>query len=301
MADVQISFTADTSTLQDAIAPVQTAMQALQQSFNDTSAVSGWADAVGVAATSAATSVSAAAQAIQTGLTTHLNPIGTSAAQMFAGLVTGTESWGEAFERVGVQLASRFVGWTAQMAEQWAVSELTQTAATSAGTAARSAAQVSADAVGMAASGAQAIGDIGNSAARAAAGAFAAVAPTPIVGPELAPAAAAAALAAALAFGGAVVSAAGGWDRVPYDGALASLHKDEMVLPSSIASPLRDQLAGGGGGGGGATHHHWNINALDAQSFARMAKSNPDAITGAMTSAAQRLSLTPGRMGGRAR
>ena len=149
----------------------------------------------------------------------------------------------------------------------------------------------------MAASGAQAIGDISNSAARAAAGAYAAVAPTPLIGPELAPAAAAAALAAALAFGGEVVSAAGGWGQVPYDGALASLHKDEMVLPSSIASPLRDQLAGAGSGsgagGGGATHHHWTINALDAQSFARMARSNPDAITGALSSAAQRLTLTP--------
>ena len=202
------------------------------------------------------------------------------------------------------------------MAERWVVSELTQTAATSAGAAVRTAVDVSASAAGMAASGAQALGDIGNSGARAAAGAYAAVASVPVVGPVLAPAAAATALAAALAFGGAVVSAAGGWDQVPYDGALASLHKDEMVLPSSLASPLRSALggagegggggSGGGAGGSGATHHHWNIQALDAASFARMARSNPDAITGALTSAAQRLSLTPdrlasGSLGGRTR
>ncbi|WP_217433737.1 hypothetical protein, partial [Caulobacter sp. S45] len=132
------------------------------------------------------------------------------------------------------------------------------------------------------------------------------VAATPVVGPVLAPAAAATALASVLEFGGQVVSAAGGWGQVPYDGALASLHKDEMVLPSTLASPLRSALGDGSGpsfagagasGGTGATHHHWNIQALDAQSFARMARSNPDAITGALTSAAQRLSLTPDRLG----
>ncbi len=106
-----------------------------------------------------------------------------------------------------------------------------------------------------------------------------------------------------LEFGGQVFSAAGGWGQVPYDGALASLHKDEMVLPSALASPLRSALGAASdvsspAGGGGATHHHWNISAVDAQSFARMARSNPDAITGALTSAAQRLSLTPGRLGG---
>ena len=311
MSDIQISFSADTGGLQDALSSVQDAVGQLQASFADTSAISGWSQAIGAAAASAATAVGAAAQTMQDGLTTRLDPIGSSVARLFTGLTLGGQTWGEAFLKLGDQLAARFVGWAAQMAEQWVVGELTQTAATSAGAAARTAATVSADSVGMAASGAQALGDIGNSAARAAAGAYAAVASTPVVGPVLAPAAAATALAAALEFGGSVVSAAGGWGQVPYDGALASLHKDEMVLPSAIATPLRSAVGnlgdGGGlgaprgGGGGGATHHHWNIQALDAGSFARMARSNPDAITGALTSASQRLSLTAGRLQGRAR
>ena len=90
---------------------------------------------------------------------------------------------------------------------------------------------------------------------------------------------------------------------------LASLHKDEMVLPASIASPLRGAVgelggaaAAGAGSGGGDTHHHWNIQALDAQSFTRMLRANPDAVTGALGAAAQRLQLTPGRLdGGRVR
>ena len=316
-ADVQLSFTADASGLQDSLQPLQDAVAQLQASFADTSAISGWSDGVGVAANAAAASVGVAAQTMQDALTTRLNPIGASVSKLFTGLVTGSETFGQAFERLGEQMLSRFVGWTGQMAEQWAVGELTQTAASTSGAAARTAVAASAQAAGMAASGAQALADIGNSAARAAAGAFAAVASVPVVGPALAPAAAATALAAALEFGGQVVSAAGGWGQVPHDGALASLHKDEMVLPSSIASPLRSAVGGwslgegqGGGlappgaraaGGGGATHHHWNIQAVDAASFARMARSNPQAITGALTAASQRLSLTPGVLGGRAR
>jgi hypothetical protein len=310
LADIQVSFSADASALQDSLSEVQAAVAVLQQGFADTSAVTAWSQAVAGAAGAAASSVSAAAETMQTGLTTRLDPIGASAARLFSGLTLGGETWGEAFLRMGDQLAARFVGWTVEMAERWAVNELAQTAATAAGATARSAATVSADAAGMAASGAQALGDIGNSAARAAAGAYAAVASTPVVGPVLAPAAAATALAAALEFGGQVVSAAGGWGQVPYDGAPAVLHKDEMVLPASIASPLRAALGGPGEGAasahgpgsGGAVHHHWNIQAVDAQSFARLARSNPDAITGALAAAAQRLTATPDRLtGSRAR
>ena len=323
-ADVQLSFAADASSLQDALQPLQDALAALQASFADTSAISGWSQAVSASAQTAAASVGAAAQTMQDALTTRLDPIGAGVSKLFTGLISGGETFGQAFGKLGEQMLARFVGWTAQMAEQWAVGELTQTAASTSGAAARTAVAAAAQASGLAASGAQALADIGNSAARAAAGAFAAVAATPVIGPALAPAAAATALAAALEFGGQVVSAAGGWGQVPYDGALASLHKDEMVLPSSIASPLRSAVGGwslgegspgtgsgsalgasggrsAGGGGGGATHHHWNIQAVDAASFARMAKSNPEAITGALTSASQRLSLTAGKLGGRAR
>ncbi len=309
-SDVQVSFTADASALQATLGVTQDAVAQLQASFADTSAISGWSTAVGASAQTAASAVSAAAQTIQTGLTIRLDPIGASAARLFSGLVSGSDTFGQAFARMGDQLLSRFVGWAAEMAERWAVSELTQTAASSAGEAARTAVAVSAQATGMAASGAQALADIGNSGARAAAGAYAAVASVPVVGPVLAPAAAATALAAVLEFGGQVFSAAGGWGQVPYDGALTSLHKDEMVLPSSLASPLRTAIGGWSAGeqgppglpgarasGGGDTHHHWNISALDAASFARMARSNPDAITGALTSAAQRLTLTPDRLG----
>jgi hypothetical protein len=303
-ADVQVSFNGDASGLQAALAAAQTSVAQVQAAFADTGAISSWAAAMAAGASAGAQAVSAAASVIQDGLTTRLDPIGKSVDQLFLGLLNGSETFGEAFEKMGEQMLARFLGWTVQMGAQWALNELTQTAATTTGAATRAAVQLAADAQGMAASGEQALSDIGNSAARAAAGAFAAVASTPVVGPALAPEAAAEALAAALAFGGSVVSAAGGWGQVPYDGALASLHKDEMVLPASIASPLRASVGGLGQGapastsGGGDTHHHWTINALDAQSFTRMLRANPDAVTGALGAAAQRLTLTPGRLQG---
>lgn len=95
----------------------------------------------------------------------------------------------------------------------------------------------------------------------AARGAYRAVVSIPFVGPVLAPIAAAAAFTAVSAF-----SAAGGAGDVPYDNAPFLLHKNEMVLPASLANPFRSLLSGGGealkspandsGGGGGDFHYH---------------------------------------------
>lgn len=87
--------------------------------------------------------------------------------------------------------------------------------------------------------------EIGTRAATSAAGAFSSTVVIPFIGPVAAPVAAAAALAAVLGFG-ALVSASGGQGRVPQDGQITELHKDEMVLPAWIASPLRDSIAGMG-------------------------------------------------------
>ena len=88
----------------------------------------------------------------------------------------------------------------------------------------------------------------------AASGAYAATVKIPYVGPFLAPAAAGVAYAGVMAF------AEQGWDRVPSD-QVAMIHKNEMVLPASIAEPVR-QMAAAGGGGGQTVH----IHAMDAPS-----------------------------------
>lgn len=81
----------------------------------------------------------------------------------------------------------------------------------------------------------------------AAANAYAAISAIPVVGPFLAPAAAIAAAAAVHRMVSNLASAAGGWDNVPRD-QLAMVHKNEMILPSSLAERVRNMTDAGGSG-----------------------------------------------------
>src|SRR5262249_14731343 len=72
---------------------------------------------------------------------------------------------------------------------------------------------------------------------------------------------------------GGIVSAAGGWALPSFSGTTpALLHANEMVLPSDISQGLQGMIKGGGGGG-----HVINISAVDANSVARLFKSNGSA------------------------
>lgn len=91
----------------------------------------------------------------------------------------------------------------------------------------------------------QTLTQVKNDAIKAFSGAYNATVGIPIVGPFLAPVAGATAFAAVAAMEGGVAmfSAAGGMDNVPYDNAPFLLHKNEMVLPASLATPLRNMLS----------------------------------------------------------
>jgi hypothetical protein len=116
---------------------------------------------------------------------------------------------------------------------------------------------------------------INKAAETAAANAYAAASAIPIIGPLLAPAAGAAAFVAVEAF----ASASGGYDIPAGVNPVTQLHAQEMVLPASIASPLRGMIAansntaGGSGGGAGSTTHNWNVQALDSRSVRGWARS----------------------------
>jgi len=84
---------------------------------------------------------------------------------------------------------------------------------------------------------------IANDAYQAASGAYQAIVGIPYVGPVLAPIAADVAFAAMTAFEGGIVSAAGGYE-VPSD-SLAVLHKNEVVLPATLASGFKSLIASG--------------------------------------------------------
>ncbi len=123
--------------------------------------------------------------------------------------------------------------------------EAAKTGATVTGVAVRTGAEVSGAAASKSAQAAINGPSILGSAAKAAAGAYSAVAGIPYVGPILAPAAAAVAFSAVAAYQ-TVASAEGGWGNVPFDDAPALLHRNEMVLPASIASSVREMAARGG-------------------------------------------------------
>jgi hypothetical protein len=92
-----------------------------------------------------------------------------------------------------------------------------------------------------------------------------------------------AAFAGVMAFEGMLPSAARGYDIPAGVNPLTQLHAEEMVLPASIARPLRGLLAAndagandGAGFGGGAHYHthNYHISALDGVSVRRVLEAN---------------------------
>lgn len=247
----------------------------------------------------------------------------------FQGIWTKTMTWQQAMFNLADQLTYKLVAAGAKVLEDWivqqaikagvvkastaaetttvVVGESAKTAATAAGTAAR----VGVTAAGTAATTSMTVGSallsIGADAARAAAGAYAAIAGIPVVGPFLAPAAAGAALVAVMGLGAKIASAAGGQWQVPQDGQMTELHKDEMVLPAWAARPLRANLSapssagmmgraadagaslrsaanddGSFGSMRGGDTHNWTLQAMDAKSFQAFLENNPRALQAAM-------------------
>lgn len=174
-------------------------------------------------------------QPITQGLGTMLQNIGNKQMSWEQKVMSGLKQVAQSFLQMGLQMVANY-----------AASQLAMTGANLAGNTARVASDMWAGATSLAISAATALGQIINYAWAAAAGAFQALVGIPYVGPFLAVGAGAAALAAVIGMASNISSAEGGWERVPYDGAMTELHKDEMVLPSSIANPLRNSLKGWG-------------------------------------------------------
>jgi len=173
--------------------------------------------------------------------------------------------------------ATSHAGFLADIGEtlmRWLGLETAKTTAVVAGDTTRAASTAVTTATGQALMVAAGAGQIGVDAAVAAAGAYAATAAIPYVGPVIAPAAAATAYAAVMAMqAGLVVGAAegGAWE---VNGGLWKLHEQESVIPAHIANPMREFFEGGNSGAkrGGDTHIHLNNNAtsLAPKSAVRM-------------------------------
>lgn len=183
------------------------------------------------------------------------NTISQSFDTMLRGILTGTQSWQQAMNRLIGNLVITWIESLAKMGVQWAahqafllVTKLTTNTEMSAADLAMEAehfgvvtSMTAADAAGDAAHKVSGLEAIMVDAKKAAAGAYASASEVPYIGWLLGPAAAAAAFAAVAAFGSFAV---GAWE-LPSD-MIAQVHKGEMIIPAATANMIR------GGGTNGA-------------------------------------------------
>lgn len=194
--------------------------------------------------------------------------------------VAAATSGAAARNAVGATENSSLFGRIGEAIAEWLGLETGKTAASSTGAATRSAADAAANTAALIDTKATAAANAASWAAVAAVAASASVAAIPLVGWAMAPGVAAATYADGMVYA-ALASAAGGWDQVPYDGALTELHKDEMVLPASIASPLRQSLASprsNATGQGAPMHFHFapTVSAVDATGVDQLLQQHQD-------------------------
>jgi hypothetical protein len=239
---------------------------------------------------------------------TWVNGLTSGFSSGISGMIKGTQSFGQAFKSIMGSAMDFVIQQMVKMLARHLSVEVAKTTATTAQTGVRTGVQTAADAKTMASDtvtgahhvaveGAKTGSTLAGSATRvateiwaslqtmalklaegikwiaiegwkAAASAWASISAIPVVGPFLAPAVAAGVVASVIALGMHMSSAAGGWDNVPSD-QIAQIHKQEMILPASIANPLRSAIAGGGiggdGGGGGITANFHGC--FDAKTF----------------------------------
>lgn len=221
-----------------------------------------------------------------------LAPVNNAFQTSIKGMIMGTTTLKMAVANLGQSIIFSIVGaieeaagkWIAQHLAMMGISELLgltedETATTSA-------------IASIAAAKAEAAGEIPAYAGIGAAAAMASVAAIPFIGWAMAPGVGAAHSALAMSYL-AMASAAGGWDRVPQDGAITELHKDEMVLPAYLANPLRDMVSTPNGAPGLTANNSsgppinvtFNVNAMDSKDAARFFKQHGGAIADSLKAA----------------
>jgi hypothetical protein len=209
----------------------------------------------------------------------------------------GSETWQKFTNRLLGQIETRAVATAAKVVSHWIYGEMAKTSSTAAGVAARGAAEKAGAAQSRMLSFSTAEKQIFNDALKAASAAYSAMAGIPIIGPALGAGAAAVTFAAVEAYGQ-MASAAGGFDIPSGINPLTQLHQNEMVLPASLANPLRGLLgdyagpgpsAAGGAGDSGETHLHLHMGAgADGPSLQRWFDQHGDKIARSLSSQTRR-------------
>jgi len=225
-----------------------------------------------------------AAQDVQNKWKAALAPIDSAMTTAINGMIQGTQSMQKMVGKLLQDILASYINLAAKSLQNWIAAEAakllsTQTTSTQVVAAETAAAPEAATT--------QALADvqaISGSAAQGAAAAYAAMAGIPVVGPEMGAEAAAQTYAAIMAFAGMVPAAAGGWD-VPAD-SLAYLHKQEMVLPASLAAGVRGLVAGSGRDARPSSGDvHFHVSAMDGNSVKSFFKNNRNHVAEAVKSA----------------
>lgn len=195
------------------------------------------------------------------------------------GMINGTTSFGQFALNMWSQVLDVAINAIERMVAKWIVHEIAKTAISSGESGIRKSIQLVESIFGIAAGKTQAVSQVGAQAAAAGAAGVASAAAIPLVGWAMAPAAGATDAAAALAFMP-LAAAAQGFDVPTGINPVTQLHQEEMVLPATLANPMRAMLAsfgtGGTGGGSGSAGgmggdtYHVNVTAFDAVSVDRM-------------------------------
>jgi hypothetical protein len=214
----------------------------------------------------------------------RLEPINRAFDQSIQGMIQGTQTFKQGLDRMLSSIVASYIQTGVNMVMHWVATEAAKTTATAVGTEQRQTIEQSAATQSKITDAATGKSQITSAAATGAAKAYQAIVGIPIVGPVLAPIAAGVAFAGIEAFSGMISSAQGGWERVPMDGMMTELHKDEMVLPKHIADPMRQMAQKGGQGGGQAIHVH----TTDPRSWKDQLRRDPSALVNAMKYAQRR-------------
>ena len=192
-------------------------------------------------------------------------------ANSFQQMIFQGQTWQQSLGNIIQQVTAVFIQNMVKMMTSYLSTEAAKTSATVAGNAIRTASDAAAAKQSIAATAGAAIKNIMTKAVEVFANVYNAIAGIPYVGPFLAPVMAVAAGATVVGLVGKVASAEGGWDRVPYDGAQAILHKEEMVLPGPLAEGIRGMVESGQRGGPQVT-----VQAMDRRDVQRYFDDNAD-------------------------
>ncbi|MFL9610179.1 hypothetical protein ACKF11_08860 [Methylobacillus sp. Pita2] len=177
-------------------------------------------------------------------------PITNAFNKSITGMIQGTQTLRDVTRNMLLNIASEYAAMGVRVLMNWVANETRKTMATAAGATTRTGIETAAAAQSTALSGSSTLVSIMNDAYEAMAGAYAAIAGIPYVGPFLAPAVAAGAFTVVAGLAGSVASAQGGYDIPGGVNPLTQLHEREMVLPAQHADVIRALSERGAAGGG---------------------------------------------------